>query len=109
MLRILFAILFFFSGIISIDAWAEEALSTTSNSSPIDRQIIELTPGKTLSYDQIAAITDIQSARNQSGKSVTLDKSVNYTVGSYTRATLSLVPPGGELETEITLDLSSQQ
>lgn len=90
-------------------AWADELENTNNNSSSAGTQKIELNHGKKLTYDQIASVTDIKSARDQSGNPITLDQNISYTIGSFTRTTISLVPPNGGIDDEITLDLIQKQ
>jgi hypothetical protein len=108
MRTVLWSFLYILSGALSSNVWAEEE-NTKANSPPVDTQMIQLNHGTILTYDQIAAIANIQSARDQSGNPVTLDKTVKYTLGSFTRATMSVVPPGGGMGNEITLDLSRKE
>lgn len=60
--------------------------------------------GQSITQNQLAAIADITSARDEKGNPVVLSEN-SYEVGSFTRATISIAPPGGKADDVITLDL----
>jgi hypothetical protein len=67
-------------------------------------QIIQFPRGKSVTLNELSSVADISTARNQKGKPVTLED-VNYTVASFTRATITIEPPNGTPADVITLDL----
>ena len=64
--------------------------------------------GQSMTVGQISSIADLKSARNEAGQPVSLtDKT--YTIGSFTKTTLTILPPNGATEDVITLDLNANK
>lgn len=90
--------------IFSLNAIAEEAVirSIETPDGLINKVLV--TREQMMSIKVLASIADLSSARNQQGKPVALIDEL-YFVGSFTKTTISVVPPYGGVDDIITLDL----
>lgn len=84
-----------------------QAASANATTEPPKTHTISVVRGQPIKVSDIEAIADISSARDQKGNPVTLEGDT-YTIGSFTRTTLTVVPPDGKPEDVITLDLIKQ-
>lgn len=85
---------------------AEPAANETSGEAA-GFHTISVVRGKPIKLSEISAIADVSSARDQKGNPVELEGD-EYIVGSFTRTTLTIVPPEGKPQDVITLDLKKQ-
>lgn len=69
---------------------------------------VHVARGKAISMDELTAIADLSSARDEKGNTVSLNEEGGYTIGSFTRGTITIVPVNGKVEDVITLDLKHQ-
>lgn len=90
------SLVFLFSGAFAANTAVNE--SSKENSVHVAR-------GKAISMEELTAIADLSSARDEGGNSVTLDEGGEYSIGSFTRATVTVVPVNGKAKDVITLDL----
>ncbi len=89
------------SYILSLNAWAADAgqQATDQTLTPIT-----ITRGQSISLDTLSTIADASSAQDQQGNPIQLtDKT--YTVGSFNKTTITIVPPNGGADDVITLNL----
>ncbi len=105
-LNYIFAILL--GSLLSVSVIAENSApsATTTSSGAVHK--IDVTRGQTLSVKVLSSIAELSSARDQQGHLVSLNEK-EYTVGSFTKTTISIVPRNGGLDDVITLDLSNNQ
>lgn len=60
--------------------------------------------GSSITLEELAAVADLSSARDQKGNPVTLEEE-SYQVGSFTKGTVTIIPKSGNGDDVITLDL----
>ena len=90
------------STLLSMPAVAQ--VSTDGSTHAVHRLIV--TRGQLMPVKALSHIADLSTTRDQQGKPVSLDKTIPYTVASFTRTTISIVPPGGGEDDVITLNLN---
>lgn len=83
------------------------AADTAVNESSKDNNV-HVARGKAISMEELTAIADLSSARDEGGNPVTIDEGGEYSIGSFTRATVTVVPVNGNAKDVITLDLKQQ-
>ncbi len=86
-------------------AFAQDATPQSTKTDTKTTTIIHVKRGQALSYNDVTAIAEISSARNEKGDPVQLDATKTYSIASYTNATVSIMPPDGAAGDVITLDL----
>ncbi len=64
----------------------------------------QISRGQSITIDQLAKFAKLTSARDETGEPVAL-KEQEYTVGSFSRTTITIIPSGGDIENLITLDV----
>lgn len=69
---------------------------------------ISVIRGQPIKLSDLSAIADMSSARDQKGNPAEVDEDV-YTIGSFTRTTITIVPQDGKPEDVITLDLLKKE
>ncbi|MFC7781258.1 hypothetical protein [Legionella taurinensis] len=60
--------------------------------------------GSSITLEELAAVADLSTARDQKGNPVTLEEE-SYQVGSFTKGTVTIIPKSGKADEVITLDL----
>ncbi len=89
---------------LSAPAFADESDTDSTNTPTEDTHTTRVTRGQSMTKDQLASIASLSSARDQQGNSVPINAKI-YTIGSFTRTTITIVPPNGGTDDVITLDL----
>ncbi|HAT2081745.1 MULTISPECIES: hypothetical protein [Legionella] len=74
-----------------------EATDTTNQTKHMYR-------GSSITREELAQVADLSSARDQKGNPVTLEEE-SYSIGSFTKGTVTIVPKSGKADEVITLDL----
>ena len=90
--------------ILSVTALAEEVGQQPTNTSNTKTYSFKATRGHAITLDELASIADVSSARDEPGNPVVLSGK-DYTVATYTRTTISILPTTGDQNGIITLDL----
>lgn len=86
--------------------FADDPIPPGSSNTDTSKQI-RLTRGQSMTLDELSSIAKVSTARDEQGNAVSL-KDKSYTIESYTRGTVSVIPSNGKEEDLITLDLSNQ-
>ncbi|CAM2832128.1 TPA: hypothetical protein NHI63_002536 [Legionella pneumophila] len=60
--------------------------------------------GSSITREELTQVADLSSARDQKGNPVTLEEE-SYSIGSFTKGTVTIVPKSGKADEVITLDL----
>lgn len=94
----------FTSLVFAQDTTPQEKETDTKNTTTI-----HVKRGQALSYNEVAAIAEINTARNEKNEPVQLDAEKTYNIASFTNATITIMPPDGSNNDVITLDLKSQK
>lgn len=89
----------------SVPALAE---ATSPQNQENKHNTVHVVRGKGISMDELTAIADVSSARDEQGNSVALRDEGGYSIGSFTRGTITIVPVNGKAADVITLDLKHQ-
>jgi len=92
------ALLFVLSTLLSTSLFADSVIPEESS------RKTEISRGQTITIDQLAKFAKLTSARDETGEPVAL-KEQEYTVGSFSRTTITIIPSGGDIERLITLDV----
>ena len=90
--------LFVLSTLLSTSLFADSVIPEESS------RKTEISRGQTITIDQLAKFAKLTSARDETGEPVAL-KEQEYTVGSFSRTTITIIPSGGDIERLITLDV----
>jgi len=90
--------------LLPIAAMPQELNQPTTAFASQDGSTLEIKRGQSITQNELSAMADLSSARNEKGDSVVLNDN-SYEVGSFTRTTISIVPPSGKAADVITLDL----
>ena len=91
----------------AITVQAAGANESTPESSEDKVKTVEVVRGKPITIDDLGAIADLSTARDQKGNPVTLDFDT-YEIGSFSKTTITIVPPNGKPEDVITLDINKR-
>ena len=93
-------------GLSSLMVFANDPIPTYSSNTVTSKQI-QLIRGQSMTLDELSSIAKVSTARDEQGNAVSLENK-SYTIESYTRGTVSVIPSNGQEEDLITLDLSNQ-